>query len=210
MPRLQAYAFDRSLTDGIILLALARWRENGPIEAACCTVDLWCEGIRTADYVELPDEDAWRDFVFEAFNEESRGDALEPACARALLEAAEAYGATNGFKPPPLFKKCRRILNPADPEGCSLRWTFGRDGRPHYVPMDSDSAERVAAVIARLESLHGPDGFTWEDPLETVDEPLVSPAVPERADEPASPPPAPPHAEVIERALAAALRRLKG
>jgi hypothetical protein len=205
MPRVEVFILDHRLTEGIALLALARWREDGRIEAGCITIDFWCEGIRTSEYVELSAEDEWSHYVFEVFNEESHGDRMNPNCARKLIEAAMAYGESNGFRPPGSFRKVKRILNSAVPEACSETWEFGRDGRPHYVPMDEDSVEQVDRILARLEAIHGPDGFTWEDPLAGPHEDTL----PESAPPPPLPVvPPPPDAAAIDAALEKALRKL--
>lgn len=220
MPRLEVYALDHSLTEGVVLLAFARWRENGVIEAASVTVDLWCQGISTTDFEEVVDEDDWRDFRNHAFNHEIGEEIWSPACARSLVEAAEAYGRTNGFSPPADFRKARRILNSADASACARSWDFGRDGKPHFVPLDDLPAERLDAILTRLAAIHGENGFTWEDPLsaeaqngwdlppQDEEAPLDDGAAPPPAPVSKTPPP-PQDAAAIDAALREALKRLK-
>lgn len=162
MTRYEAYVEKSWREHGLAHVVVVRTRENGLADYGMFQVDLWCLGVREAQAeMDLPVE-VCREFLDEQLDETER-EALHPACAKKLIEGAIAYAEHLGFAPHRDFRKARRVLAGIDAALCPTEFTYGHNGRPHYVPDEDDSEERVERVLAILEARVGPDGFDYEE-----------------------------------------------
>ena len=162
MTRYEAYVEKTWREHGLAHVVVFRTREHGLADYGIFQVDLWCLGVRDAEgETDVPAE-ALHEFLNEQLSEDSR-ESLHPACAKKLIEGAIAYAEGLGFSPHRDFRKARRVLSGVDAALCPTEFTYGHDGRPHYVPDEDDSEERIERVLAILEARVGPEGFYYEE-----------------------------------------------
>jgi hypothetical protein len=88
-------------------------------------------------------------------------EALEPSCARKLVEDAVRYAAALGFQPHPDGRKACRVFGGIDPGVCTRQFVFGYEGKPHYIQGPHDSPQRVARILDTLKSRCGEGNFTY-------------------------------------------------
>lgn len=146
---------------GITWVVVVRVRDEVAAEIGAFLVDAWCLGIKDAYHLELPLA-AWLEERDEHVPPET-SEAVEPACARKLVENAVAYGQSLGFLPHRDFRKARRVFGSIKTAQCPREFTFGRDGRPCYVTGPDDDDARINRVLAVLRARFGADGFDFID-----------------------------------------------
>lgn len=151
--------------EGIDMIIVSRHRGPGDVEFAAFLVDSWCLGIKDAAYNDESSEELLADAVTQYFHGEEQ--ALDPACAKKIIEGAEAYAQRLGFAPARDYRKARRVLGGIDAKGCKDEFTFGAEtGQPRYVPGPDDSPERIERVLGILRARCGEDGFEFVEPEE--------------------------------------------
>lgn len=151
---------------GISTLTVARKLSLGRYGIAVFLLDLWCLGVKDA-FFRVADAD---DYEFYLGGIESVGGAapIEPARARRLLRDAVAYGASNGFSPPAEFAEVERIFG--DVAVAEATFSFGDNGRPHFVVGPDETRSRAEHIRANLEQRWGRDGYDITYPLADDDE----------------------------------------
>lgn len=165
MTRYEAFIGKDWREHGLANLIVTKRRDDGSVDFGVFIVDTWCLGVKDAfGEADVP-ESAFRENIDEQLPEDLR-EPIHPSCAKKLIEGAIAYAEGLGFSPHRDFRKARRVLSGLDATLCPTSFTFGRDGRPCYVPGDDDTPERIQRVLAILEAALGPDGFDFEDPDE--------------------------------------------
>lgn len=142
-------------------IVVAREREVGLVSIGAFLVDLWCLGVKDAyaEEVTRAEMDALLDEQIPAAERE----AIEPACAKKLIEGAVAYAQSFGFLPHREFRKARKVLNGIEAAACLREYTFGSDGQPRFVVGPDDDDARVNRVVAVLTAKLGPEGFIVEE-----------------------------------------------
>lgn len=152
---------------GIGTVVVSRKAGGGNILVAGFLLDVFCLGIKDtfirvmtgADYTDLLDR----------FSGNGPLTAIEPACARKLVESAEAYARDIGFSPYKDYRKSRRIFGDIDTEPCPRRFAFGSEGKPLFSAGPHDRPGRVKRIIRTLEKHCGKDGFHFLSPVSSQD-----------------------------------------
>ena len=119
-------------------------------------MDVFCLGIKDAFYSRLsPAEYAQRlaHLQHETFKP------IQPACARKLVEEAEAYARDLGFPPHPDYQRARRIYGDIEATACLEHFVFGKNGKPFFMSGPSDTPARCRKIFDTLTKRCGPDGF---------------------------------------------------
>jgi hypothetical protein len=141
---------------GLGSVIVSRRLPNGFIGAAVFLVDVFCLGIKDAFYSRLsPAAYAQRlaHLQYETFQP------IEPACARKLVEEAEAYARDLGFPPHPDYQRARQIFGDLEATACPEHFIFGKDGKPFFMSGPSDTPARCRRILDTLTQRCGPDGF---------------------------------------------------
>ena len=139
---------------GIALALVARVGRGDRVSVCGYLVDTFCLGVKGVIGPErMRDRDlpAFVRAYFMAFPAPALKAPIE--LARHLVLGAVAFASGLGFAPHPDFEAARRHLGELD-EPCAI--TFGRDGRPLYVPGPHDDP---IAILATLRDTIGAHGF---------------------------------------------------
>src|SRR5215471_16685084 len=141
---------------GIGNVIVSRKMPNGFIGAAFFLVDVFCLGIKDVIYDVLsPVEYDHR--VLDLQQETFR--AIDPTCARKLVEGAEAYARDLGFPPHADYQCARQIFGDLDATACPTHYVFGRDGKPFFMSGPYDTPAKCRRIIDTLTRRCGPEGF---------------------------------------------------
>ncbi len=141
-----------------------RMTDDFHAEVGCFMVDLWCLGVKDAIWSEAA-ADEFRRELDQYLPVEER-EAINPACARKLIEGAVEYAQSLGIKPHRDYRKARKVLGSVKAADCPETFAYGRDGKPFYLVGEADSPARVDLVLNLLTTRLGPDGFGFYDPAE--------------------------------------------
>jgi hypothetical protein len=141
---------------GIGNVIVSRKISNGFIGAAFFLVDVFCLGIKDAFYDVL--SPAEYDYRVSGLEHETFR-AIDPACARKLVEGAEAYARDLGFNPHPGYQRARQIFGDLDATTCPTHYVFGKDGKPFFMSGPYDTPARCRKILDTLTRRCGPEGF---------------------------------------------------
>jgi hypothetical protein len=138
---------------------VSRRLSDGSIAAGVFLLDLDCLGVKDAFLRQLTPQ-AFDELVASLGTSHSLIP-VEAACARKLVEGAVAFAAELGFEPHKDYDAARRVLGDVDPAECTREFSYGRDGKPLYVPGPSDSPARIREVMATLERRVGAGNYDY-------------------------------------------------
>lgn len=147
---------------GVANLVVARIKADGGTDVAHFLVDAYCLGVKDALVATGLTQEDYHALLAQAFADNPR-ESIHPACAKKLVEGAAAYAESLGFSPHRDYRKARRVFSGVDAAACPRDFTYGLDGRPHFIPGPDDSETRIDRVLTILENRFGPDGFGFED-----------------------------------------------
>lgn len=163
MAHFEAYISPGWRKNGLANLAVVKVRGGGTLDVSILLVDSFCLGVKDV-VVELDvDEASFR----VGLKEESLSgvwEPMEPACARKLIDGALAYAESLGFAPHRDVRKARKVFGGIDADACATVFSFGRDGRPCFVPGLDDTEDRIKRVLGILEAKCGVHGFDFANP----------------------------------------------
>lgn len=169
MTRYEAFINPDWKKAGFAHIVLGRFSDNGRVETGYIFVDVFCLGVRDADYIDEGTEQEFREDLLEFFpaDEPVR---LHPACAKKLIEGAIAFSESLGFAPSKNYRKARKVFASIEAADCSETFVLGRNGRPYFRPIDEDTPERIERILRVLEAKAGPHGFDVEEDEEAFEE----------------------------------------
>ena len=144
---------------GIGSVVFSRELPGGEIAVVVFLLDVFCLGVKNT-LVSVVPEDEYQSMLEHIAQNETLAS-IDPACARKLVEEAEAYAADLGFRPHPDYLVGRMIFGDVDPSTCSMSFTFGKDGKPFYASGPYDTVEKSRRIIDTLTRRCGPDGFHY-------------------------------------------------
>ena len=147
---------ERLFDIGLGSVIVSRRLPNGFIGAAVFLVDVFCLGIKDAFYDRLAPA-AYAQRVTHLRHETFKP--IQPACARKLVEEAEAYARDLGFPPHPDYQRARQIFGDIDTTACPEHFVFGKDGQPFFMSGPSDTPARCRRILDTLTERCGPEGF---------------------------------------------------
>jgi len=148
---------------GIGSVVFSRKATGGNILAAAFLLDVFCLGVKDA-FIRLMAPAEYTDLL-KRFRGNGPLEAIEPACARKLVESAETYARGLGFTPYKDYRKSRRIFGDIDGSDCPRPFTFGSNGKPLFSAGPYDSPGKINRVIRTLEKHCGKDGFHFISPM---------------------------------------------
>jgi len=155
-------------TSGLCNIIVARQHKTGNITAGIYLVDMFCLGIKSAQYeFNLYQDD------YEGLKNRFNWERCEYVLAHNIIFGAIAYAEDYGFKPHKEFEVAQFILEEDDEAIELVELDFGLNGKPHYVSGPYDDSAKVNNIIATLERTAGEGNFTFthlEDGFEDMDD----------------------------------------
>jgi hypothetical protein len=146
---------------GIGWVIVARFKSAGQrVEAGVFLVDAFCLGVKWAAY-ECCDRQDYLDRIRGHYDSEFPMVAVEPWCARKLVEQAAAYARGLGFAPHLDYKKAARVFGGLHAEQCAQHFTFGREGKPFYCRGPKETEEQARRIVRQLEQRCGPGKYDY-------------------------------------------------
>jgi hypothetical protein len=156
---------------GIGTVVVSRKLPDDKIAAAVFLLDVWCLGVKDA-FVKVASASQYPTLL-RHLSGDQRLKPIEPACARKLVEEAEAYAADLGFAPHPDYDVTRKIFGDIDKNTCRTQFRFGKDGKPFYVSGPRDTQAKSKKIVDTLMQSCGPGHFHYIvalDGAETVED----------------------------------------
>lgn len=148
-------------TQGIGWVILARFTPDGRrVEVGVFLVDVFCLGVKLAVYEAVEPADYQRR-IRNHYLESFPMVAVEPGCARKLLEQAVGYASRLGFPPHRDYEKASRKFNALPTAQCSQEFTFGYCGKPFYRRGPRETEAQARRIIQHLERRCGPGNFDY-------------------------------------------------
>ncbi len=144
---------------GIGYAILSRKLVTEEIAVGVFRMDVFCLGVRTA-YAGILEPSAYEEKIRRS-GAASRLTSIHPACCRKLVEQAVDFGARLGFAPHPAYEVAGKIFGTLDAGVCPRKFTFGKNGRPTFIPRPEDGPERRLKILESLQSTCGADGFDY-------------------------------------------------
>jgi hypothetical protein len=141
---------------GIGHVVIGRELPSGLLACGFFLVDVFCLGVKDAHFGEM-EPDQVQAFLASSGDTQTFVD-LAPACACKLIEGAVDYATDLGLAPAKDYGVVQGIFGDLEPDACSNTFTFGKDGKPLYVPGPLDTPARIRAVNLALENHLGGDG----------------------------------------------------
>ncbi len=138
-------------------------------ETSVFLVDTHCLGVKNVIVHDGPVE-LYRSRILERAQQEDDVIAVEPCCARKLVERAVAYALNLGFPPHPDYKKGARVFGGIRAEDCPREFTFGQDGKPLYVRGPHETELQAQAIVNHLMRRCGEDNFHYLVRLDNPDD----------------------------------------
>jgi hypothetical protein len=146
---------------GIGWMIVARFKSAGErVQASVFLVDVWCLGVKWAAY-ESCDRQDYLQRIRGHYESDFPMAALEPCCARKLIERATQYAQALGFAPHPDYKKAARVFGGLNVAQCAEHFTFGREGKPFYCRGPRETEEQARRVIWQLEKRCGTGNYHY-------------------------------------------------
>lgn len=124
-------------------------------------LDAFCLGVKDVVFRQVEGSDF--EEIVAAATADSPMMAVEPAYARKLLRDLLAYARSLGFKPPRDYKAAELLFGDISADACDVRFEFGCDGRPFYVPGPSETPGQVRQRLEQLRRSVGEDGFDFSE-----------------------------------------------
>jgi uncharacterized protein YecA (UPF0149 family) len=164
MPRYEAYILKDWEKQGMTRVIVARTQDGGCLDVGGFLVDSFCLGVKDAYLAEIQAAD-WPHELDRMMPVEERV-AMQPACARKLIEGAVAYAEALGIMPHRDYKKARRAFGSVRASDCPETFTYGESGKPLFMAGPHDDKDRIDRVLRILTAKLGPEGFHYVVPVE--------------------------------------------
>jgi len=146
---------------GIGTVWISRKLPDGRYAVAGFIVDTFCLGVKNV-LDKLATADEYERILSRIHSSpEEHFEREHPAYARKLVERAVAYAQNLGFEPHSDYKLAKTLFGDVDANTCPASFTFGHEGKPHYISGPNDSPAFQRRIIRQLEKRCGPNGYHW-------------------------------------------------
>jgi hypothetical protein len=145
---------------GMGTLVLARGATPHHIELSAFLIDVFCLGIKNVMFESVGSEAF--EMYMEATDAGSPMVSVDPSYARKLLRDLAAWSQSIGFAPHQDFAAVERAFGDVSADASDAVFSFGRAGKPVYIPGPSDTAHLIRRRIEQLRQHLGDDGFGFE------------------------------------------------
>jgi hypothetical protein len=142
---------------GIGQAIVSRKSGSGSIAVGVYLLDTFCLGVKDA-FVRLLTSQEYPAFRRQ-IGASSPMKPIEPSCIKKLIEGAVDYARNLGLEPHADYRMARKVIADLDSSSCTTEFTFGQNGKPHYISGPNDSEARIAQIRQALEKSCGPGGY---------------------------------------------------
>lgn len=146
------------IAQGMISITLYKQATSEVIVLAGFNIDLYCLGIKDT-FIKAGTREQ-----YEYYSNNPDNSPFNPEDAKKLIEDAVEYAAKSGFKPHKNFKNAFKIFGNVDSSKSTMKFTFGKDGKPFFIAGPGDSPQRCREVIETLDRSAGKDGSRFVMP----------------------------------------------
>lgn len=147
-------------TSGLGELVVTRRIPGGDIAMSAFVIDVFCLGVKDAMFMVLP-ESEYEDKIKRRMSAVSGRDfeKLHQSCAKKLLDGLVDYAGELGFSPHSDYKNANDLFGIIDAGACSVKYTYGKDGKPSYMNGPYESPADIQRIINTLTKSCGAGGF---------------------------------------------------
>jgi hypothetical protein len=142
-------------------LVVSRFKTDGRVEAALFLLDVFCLGVKDADFQDFPSIADYQESLLDPLFPDRNSVRMTPEGARKLTEDAIRYARGLGFSPCADYKKASRVFGGITTANCDEQFVFGKDDKPYYIQGPSDSPARVEKILRALEARCGEGGYHY-------------------------------------------------
>jgi len=150
-PILHCCAMEAIFHSGIGSVLVSRQLPNGNVAFAVFLVDMYCLGVKNVIVNIFPRARYDRD-LYGKMTRQGGLIPFKPECARKLVEGAVQYALDLGLPPHPDYRTGRLIFGDVPAEACSEQYTYGKDGKPLFIPGPYDDPVRCRAILSAIEN----------------------------------------------------------
>lgn len=154
----EAYMFEALFEHGMGTIYISRFKGSGLVESGVFLVDMYCLGVKDA-FFSLNPLAAYDQEFSRRMRENQVTRQVAPAYARKLIEGSVRYAQQFGFAPDAGYKKACKVFGGIDIRDCAEVFTYGFEGKPHYMTGPNDSPERAQMILSQLERACGPEQY---------------------------------------------------
>lgn len=147
--------------NGMSTLVLVRRKPDTGLVMACFLLDAFCLGVKDVILEEIEARDL--DTILHGMEVAAPLQEVEPAYARKLLRDLVAYARSLGLEPPREYGFAEPLFGDISADACDAQFEFGHDGRPLYVPGETETRAQVRQRLDRLRRTVGEGGFDFRE-----------------------------------------------
>jgi len=141
---------------GIGYVLLSRALKDGQVAFATFLVDVYCLGVKDVMFDIAPRGRYERD-LYGKMTDRAAMLPMQPEAARKLVEGAVQYALDLGLPPHADYRTAKPIFGEISAEACTEEFTFGRDGKPCFMPGPFDNAARCEQIFRAIAKHLGED-----------------------------------------------------
>ncbi len=156
----EAYHATTLFEQGMGHVVVARFELSGEAEIGVFLLDVYCLGVKDAFFTRMSVQEYDVVFLASVFSVEGK-TAIDPTCARKLVQDAVDYANRLGFEPHPDYREAARVLGGIDPTECNRVFPLGHKGKPFYVQGPHESPARVGQILNQLRTRCGDGNFDF-------------------------------------------------
>jgi hypothetical protein len=151
------------------MVILARKTGSSRLIMASFLVDVWCLGVKDVVFRQI-DVSEMEDFV-AAVGGMVPFVPVDPCYARKLLRDVVAWARSLGITPHADYAAAELLFGDSAAEASDAAFSFGRDGKPLYIPGPDDTPAQIRRRLEQLRRQLGEDGFEFmaAEPLDEDD-----------------------------------------
>jgi hypothetical protein len=142
---------------GMGTVIVSRLASGGMVAAGVYLLDVFCLGVKDS-FARLLTREEYRQLLSQT-RLQGPMKKVEPAVAKKLIEDTVAYARRIGFEPHPDFQPARKLLEDIDASACTMEFTFGDRGKPHFISGPHDSQARIRQIGDTLERTCGKENY---------------------------------------------------
>ena len=142
---------------GFGTLIVTRGPTNSQVTMCTFLLDVFCLGIKNVMFKRVGAEELA--LVIGTLEATSPFIAVDPAYARKLLRDLAAWAGAIGFAPHRDFATVERMFGDVNADESDAVFSFGRDGKPFYIPGPSESPSLIRHRMEHLRKQFGDENF---------------------------------------------------
>jgi hypothetical protein len=164
-PLIETQISPEFVEQGIANAMIVRRGPYNQVAAAIFLLDIFCLGVKSAIAYVGP-ESKWRERIAQQRQNGMRFENIAPEALRKLVEGAVNYAQALGIAPHSDWRHAAPIFGDIDASQCPTEFTYGYEGKPHYIVGPHDSPERATRILQLLEANAGPDNYHFTAPIQ--------------------------------------------